>query len=118
MSDIVLELTDLKSKADDFVSAFSRGMKQRCCLAKTLIHDPKVWILDEPLTGLDPTSSFQIKECMRAHADKGNIVFFSSHVIEVVEKICDRIAIIGKGRLEGIYEVKKLLTEGDSLENL
>lgn len=113
-----LERFSLAYAIDREIKSYSHGMKQKLVVIASLIHDPKVWILDEPLTGLDPTSSFQIKECMRAHADKGNIVFFSSHVIEVVEKICDRIAIIGKGRLEGIYDVKKLLADGDSLENL
>ena len=83
-----------------------------------LIHNPKVWILDEPLTGLDPSSAYQIKECMREHASRGNIVFFSSHVIEVVEKICDRIAIIQKGVLQGVFDVKKLTDAGVNLEDL
>ena len=83
-----------------------------------LIHNPKVWILDEPLTGLDPMSAYQIKECMREHANNGNVVFFSSHVIEVVEKICDRIAIISGGKLQGIYRLDDLKREGVSLEDL
>jgi ABC-2 type transport system ATP-binding protein len=64
-----------------------------------LVHNPKVWILDEPLTGLDPNSIFQVKECMKAHAKAGNIVFFSSHIIDVVESLCDKIAIIKKGNI-------------------
>ena len=83
-----------------------------------LIHNPKVWVLDEPLTGLDPTSAYQIKECMKEHAKAGNIVFFSSHVIEVVEKICDRIAIISHGELKGVYDVKELTASGKSVEEL
>ena len=67
-----------------------------------LVHQPKVWILDEPLTGLDPQSAFKLKQLMREHADKGNTVFFSSHVIDVVEKVCDRIAIINKGKLVAV----------------
>ena len=70
------------------------------------------------MTGLDPTSSWQIKECMRQHADEGNIVFFSSHVIEVVEKICDRIAIISGGKLRRISTIEELKKEGVSLEQL
>ena len=62
-----------------------------------LVHEPDVWILDEPLTGLDPKSAYILKEMMREHADKGKIVFFSTHVLEVAEKICDRVAIINKG---------------------
>ncbi len=103
---------------DNEIKSYSHGMKQKLVVIASLIHEPKVWILDEPLTGLDPTSAFQIKECMREHANRGNIVFFSSHVIEVVEKICDRIAIIGQGKLEGVYVVKDLLATGTSLEQL
>ncbi len=103
---------------DNEIKSYSHGMKQKLIVIASLIHEPKVWILDEPLTGLDPTSAYQIKECMREHANKGNIVFFSSHVIEVVEKICDRIAIIGQGKLEGVYIVKDLLEQGVSLEQL
>ena len=62
-----------------------------------LVHEPDVWILDEPLTGLDPKSAYTLKEMMREHADKGKIVFFSTHVLEVAEKLCDRVAIINKG---------------------
>ena len=69
-------------------------MKQKITIMAALVHNPKVWILDEPLTGLDPTSIFQVKECMKQHAAEGNIVFFSSHIIDIVEKLCQRIAII------------------------
>ncbi|NLN50161.1 MAG: ABC transporter ATP-binding protein, partial [Acholeplasmataceae bacterium] len=84
----------------------------------SLIHEPPVWILDEPLTGLDPTSSFQIKEIMKEHAGKGNIVFFSSHVIEVVEKICTKIAVITRGELTGVYNIDVLRDKNISLEEL
>ncbi len=113
-----LERFSLGFAFDNEIKSFSHGMKQKLIVIASLIHEPKVWILDEPLTGLDPTSAYQIKECMREHANKGNIVFFSSHVIEVVEKICDRIAIIGQGQLEGVYVVKDLLDQGISLEQL
>jgi ABC-2 type transport system ATP-binding protein len=81
-----------------------------------LIHDPKIWILDEPLTGLDPNSIFQVKECMKNHAKKGNIVFFSSHIIDVVEKICDKIAIIKKGQIQCVKSIEEI-EKTDSLEN-
>ena len=93
-------------------------MKQKLVVIASLIHNPKVWILDEPLTGLDPTSAYQIKECMREHANNGNIVFFSSHVIEVVEKICDRICIIQRGKVVGVYDLKELSSSGMTLEQL
>ena len=75
-------------------------------------------MLDEPLTGLDPTSAFQIKECMKDHAKAGNIVFFSSHIIEVVEVICDRIAVINKGKLVTIENLHNLKEKGISLESI
>jgi ABC-2 type transport system ATP-binding protein len=81
------------------------------------VHNPKVWILDEPLTGLDPTSIHEVKECMKEHAAKGNIVFFSSHIIDVVEKICDRIAIIKKGKIRAEATIKELEEKGIELEN-
>jgi ABC-2 type transport system ATP-binding protein len=108
----------LADAIDNEIKSYSHGMKQKLVVISSLIHDPKVWILDEPLTGLDPTSSYQIKECMREHANKGNTVFFSSHVIEVVEKICDRIAIISHGKLEGVWSIKELKASGISLESL
>lgn len=108
----------LSDAIDQEIKSYSHGMKQKLVVISSLIHDPKVWILDEPLTGLDPTSSYQIKECMREHANKGNTVFFSSHVIEVVEKICDRIAIISHGKLEGVWSIKELHDSGTSLEEL
>lgn len=113
-----LERFALTEAIDNEIKSYSHGMKQKLVVISSLIHDPKVWILDEPLTGLDPTSSHQIKEEMREHANRGNTVFFSSHVIEVVEKICDRIAIIRKGKLVGIYEVAKLKDQGLTLEQL
>ena len=91
-------------------------MKQKVTIMSALIHDPKVWILDEPLTGLDPNSIFQVKECMKEHAAKGNIVFFSSHIIDVVERICDRIAIIRKGQIQCVRGVADIEATEESLE--
>lgn len=108
----------LESDLDREIKGYSHGMKQKVMVISTLIHNPKVWILDEPLTGLDPTSAYQIKECMKMHAEAGNIVFFSSHVIEVVEKVCTRIAIISHGELKGVYDVAQLKKEGVSMEDL
>lgn len=112
------KMFELENAIDNLIKSYSHGMKQKIVVISALIHNPKVWILDEPLTGLDPSSAYQIKECMREHASKGNIVFFSSHVIEVVEKICDRIAIIQHGKLKGVFDVKKLVDNGVSLEDL
>lgn len=100
------------------IKSYSHGMKQKISVISSLIHSPKVWVLDEPFTGLDPTSTYQIKECMREHAKKGNIVFFSSHVIEVVEKMCDRIAIICAGELCLTDTVENIKNKNLSVEEL
>ena len=91
-------------------------MKQKMAIMAALVHNPKIWILDEPLTGLDPQSIFQVKECMKQHAAEGNIVFFSSHIIDVVEKLCTRIAIIKKGHI--IYEADMSTIEKEHPEGL
>lgn len=113
-----VRMFNLTDAIDREIKGYSHGMKQKIVVIASLIHNPKVWVLDEPLTGLDPTSAFQIKECMREHANNGNIVFFSSHVIEVVEKICDRICIIQRGKLVGVYNLKELPSMGLTLEQL
>lgn len=81
------------------IQSYSHGMRQKIVLIGALLHDPAVWILDEPLTGLDPKSSFLLKEILRQEAGKGKIVFFSTHVLDVAERLCDRVAIIHKGKL-------------------
>ena len=86
-------------------------MKQKITIISALVHNPKVWILDEPLTGLDPSSIFQVKECMKEHAMKGNIVFFSSHLIDVVESLCDKIAVIKKGKILEVRDVAEIEKE-------
>ncbi len=97
--DDVLELTDLTSRADDFVSAFSRGLKQRCCLAKTLIHDPKVLLLDEPASGLDPRARLEIKELLKTLRDMGKTILISSHILSELADMCNKVAIIERGQL-------------------
>ena len=113
-----VDMFNLTDAFDREIKGYSHGMKQKIMVISSLVHNPKVWVLDEPLTGLDPVSSYQIKECMKEHAKKGNVVFFSSHVIEVVEKVCDKIAIIKKGELQGVYKLKELKEKGQSLEKL
>lgn len=81
------------------VSAYSHGMKQKLALISALIHEPKLIIMDEPFVGLDPKASHLLKEIMRKICDEGGAIFFSTHVLEVAEKLCDRIAIIKNGRL-------------------
>ena len=108
----------LEDAIDREIKGYSHGMKQKIMVISALIHNPKVWVLDEPLTGLDPTSSYQIKQCMREHANEGNIVFFSSHIIEVVERICDRIAIISGGKICQHSTMDEIRASGKSLEEI
>ncbi len=112
-----VERFQLTHSFDNQMKTYSHGMKQKITIMAALVHNPKVWILDEPLTGLDPTSIHEVKECMKDHAVAGNIVFFSSHIIDVVEKICDRIAIIKGGQLRALVSVKDLEEKGIDLEN-
>ena len=111
-----VKLFELEPSIDNKIKTYSHGMKQKVTIIAALVHEPKVWILDEPLTGLDPTSIFQVKECMRKHAAKGNIVFFSSHLIDIVEKLCDRIAIIKHGHIQCIKTVQEIEASGVGLE--
>ena len=98
----------LSDVLDKPMQSYSHGMRQKIMVVAALVHNPDVWILDEPLIGLDPTSAFELKKMMREHADKGNSVFFSTHVLEVAEKLCDKIAIIDKGKVVFIGTLKEL----------
>ena len=90
------------------IESYSHGMRQKIVIIGVLLHNPKNWILDEPITGLDPKSSFDLKTLMRKHAANGNTVFFSTHILEIAEKLCDRIAIIHKGRLAFVGTLDEL----------
>lgn len=103
----------LSDVLDKPMQSYSHGMRQKMMVVAALVHDPAVWILDEPLIGLDPTSAFELKKMMREHADKGNSVFFSTHVLEVAEKLCDKIAIIDKGRAVFVGTLKELKDKYD-----
>jgi ABC-2 type transport system ATP-binding protein len=111
-----ITIFQLEHAIDNKISTYSHGMKQKITIMSALVHNPKVWILDEPLTGLDPNSIFQVKECMRIHASEGNIVFFSSHLIDIVEKLCQRVAIIRKGQILCIKTLQEIEATGLSLE--
>lgn len=103
------------------IETYSHGMRQKLIIIGTLLHEPKNWILDEPMTGLDPKSSFLLKNTMKEYAKKNNTVFFSTHILDVAERLCDRIGIIDNGKLlfVGTYEdLKKVLKENKSLEEL
>lgn len=83
----------------DQINSYSHGMRQKIVIMGVLIHSPNVWILDEPMTGLDPKASHILKKMMKEHTDKNKTVFFSTHVLEVAEKVCDRVAIINQGKI-------------------
>ncbi len=115
-----LNMFGLEDAAPDLIKSYSHGMKQKIALTGALIHNPNVWIMDEPMVGLDPKSSHLLKNQMREHCDKGNTVFFSTHILEVAEKLCDRVGIIHKGKLIAIGTMDEL-RQGDikeSLENI
>jgi ABC-2 type transport system ATP-binding protein len=119
-SERFLEMFELKSAVNDQIKSYSHGMRQKIVVIGALLHTPKLWILDEPLTGLDPQSAFQLKEYMRQHVKEGNTVFFSSHIIDVVEKICDRVGIINNGALVTVGTIEELKAKngGKSLEEI
>ncbi len=112
------EMTDVMG---DKILSYSHGMRQKMMVMGALIHDPSIWILDEPLTGLDPKASFELKEMMREHAAGGHAVLFSTHVLEVAEKLCDQVVIINKGRIvfQGtLDQLRQGYPEGASLEEI
>ena len=111
-----VKLFELEQSIDNKIKTYSHGMKQKITIISALVHNPKVWILDEPLTGLDPTSIYQVKQCMLNHAKEGNIVFFSSHLIDIVEKLCDRVGIIKHGELQVVDSVENIEKSGKTLE--
>ncbi|MBF0714011.1 ABC transporter ATP-binding protein [Gemella sp. GH3] len=102
------------------IESFSHGMRQKTFIIASLIASPKYWVMDEPLTGLDPQASFDLKNLMKEHTKKGNTVLFSTHVLEVAEHLCDRIGILSKGKLifVGTLEELKEQYPGDTLENI
>ena len=103
------------------IESYSHGMRQKIVIIGVLLHNPKNWILDEPITGLDPKSSFDLKSLMKEHARKGNTVFFSTHILEIAEKLCDRIAIINKGKIVFVGtldELKSLHKDKNTLEEI
>jgi ABC-2 type transport system ATP-binding protein len=105
-------------RIDDVLSAsigsFSRGMKQKLSIVASLVHDPEAWILDEPMVGLDPQAAFDLKEMMRERAEAGKLVLFSTHVMEVAERICDRIGIIDKGHLRFVGTLDELRAQASA----
>jgi ABC-2 type transport system ATP-binding protein len=112
---------DLYNAIGDKIQSYSHGMRQKIVLMGALIHEPSIWVLDEPMTGLDPKAAFTLKEMMREHAERGKIVFFSTHVLEVAEKICDKVAIINKGKIlfnGTLSEMREHFKVNESLESM
>lgn len=115
------ERFQMKSALGDQIQSYSHGMRQKIVIMGVMVHEPSVWILDEPMTGLDPKSSYILKQMMREHADSGKTVFFSTHVLEVAEKICDKVAIINKGKIlfsGSLAELKEHAKGNESLEKM
>jgi ABC-2 type transport system ATP-binding protein len=110
----------MKEVLNTQMKEYSHGMRQKLMVISALIHDPPAWILDEPMTGLDPSAAFELKQMMREHAKAGNAVLFSTHVLEVAEQLCDRIVIINKGKIvsEGTLEYLRLTNPGMTLEEI
>lgn len=111
------QMFEIEDKLTNDISSFSHGMKQKVSLIAALSHNPKVLIMDEPFVGLDPKAVFDIKEIMRQMTKEGKTIFFSTHILDVAEKLCDRVAIIKKGKIVKIGKMKDI--KGDeSLEQV
>ena len=115
------ELFEIKNALNNKIESYSHGMRQKIIIIGSLLHNPNNWIIDEPMTGLDPKASYELKKIMRKRADENKTVFFSTHILDVAEKVCDKIGIINKGELlfvGTIEEMRKELKENKSLEEL
>ncbi|HVN53113.1 MAG TPA: ABC transporter ATP-binding protein [Anaerolineaceae bacterium] len=110
--DELLRLFDLAEAGDDQIDSYSHGMQQKTALAAALMHTPRVLVLDEPTVGLDPKSARLIKDILRQLADRGSAVFLSTHILEIAERMCDRIGIIHKGRLVAVGTMDELRAMG------
>jgi ABC-2 type transport system ATP-binding protein len=112
----LLRVLDLNEAADNTVDSYSHGMQQKASLAAALMHDPKVLVLDEPTVGLDPKSARLIKDILRQMAERGAAVFLSTHILEIAERMCDRIGIIDKGELVAVGSMNELRSLGKAGE--
>ena len=106
------QMFEFEKNLGDVIGSYSHGMKQRLALIGAMVHDPKLLILDEPFVGLDPVAAHSFKNLMRGVCDQGGAVFFSTHVLDVAEKLCDKIAIIRQGKLVAFGETDRV--RGDS----
>jgi ABC-2 type transport system ATP-binding protein len=110
----LLALMDLSDKADQLIESYSGGMRHKIGLCGALLHEPPVLVLDEPLTGLDPYSARRIKDLLQELCRQGSTVFLSTHVLEVAERVCDRVGILDKGRLIAVGTMAALRTQAQS----
>jgi ABC-2 type transport system ATP-binding protein len=115
-TDELLRVLDLAEAGDNTIDSYSHGMQQKASLAAALMHDPKVLVLDEPTVGLDPKSARLIKDILRQMADRGAAVFLSTHILEIAERMCDRIGIINKGELVAVGTMNELRSLGKAGE--
>lgn len=113
--DELLRVFALNEAGDDTIDSYSHGMQQKTALASALVHDPRVLVLDEPTVGLDPKSARLIKDILRQMAERGAAVFLSTHILEIAERMCDRIGIIHRGRLISVGTMDELRTGSGNL---
>ena len=106
------KMFEMEDKLNDDISSFSHGMKQKIALISALSHNPKVLVMDEPFVGLDPKAVFDMKELMKKMTKEGKTIFFSTHILDVAEKLCDRVAVIKNGNIVKIGKMKDI--KGDS----
>lgn len=115
----LLKLFDLDHAGDDTIDSYSHGMQQKTAIASALVHDPEVLVLDEPTVGLDPKSARLIKDMLRQMAGRGSAIFLSTHILEIAERMCDRIGIIHNGELIAVGTMEELRNQGqESTSNL
>lgn len=114
------EVFEIKDDLNLYISGYSHGMKQKLAIISALVHDPDLMILDEPMVGLDPKSAYNLKNIMRKRCEQGKSIFFSTHVMEVAEKMCDRVAIIKNGNIIAIGSIDEIKTnsQNSSLEDI
>lgn len=111
------KMFEIEDKLNNDISTYSHGMKQKIALIATLSHDPKVLIMDEPFVGLDPKAVFDMKNIMKGMCKEGKCIFFSTHILDVAEKLCDRVAIIKKGKIVKVGKMKEIMGD-ESLEEV
>lgn len=112
------EAFEITESLGDLISTYSHGMKQKLAIISALIHEPKLLILDEPFVGLDPKAAVTLKEIMKELCEKGGAVFFSTHVLDVAEKLCNKVAIIKAGKVLAVGSMSDIVKEGQSLEDI